>query len=263
MTQSYWDSQFRFSTILPDFAHCLDAMQQQSDAFARGRHFERIPYGDYPRQWVEITPGTGSEPVIPVVIHGGYWRALDAERHRVMMAGLLAQGPHVANIEYRLMPELRLADLVADVAGALAALAQHLPGHRFVLVGHSAGAHLALAAASDPITAPHIRGTIAISGLYELWPVAQSFLQAELHLTQAEIAAHTLDPDGVQSPVLFLTGADKTHEFHRQSARMAQGARTAWQCLPDTHHMTAPLAATAPETAHAAFLNLADLELRT
>lgn len=260
MMRSYWDTQFKFSAILPDFSACLEDMQRRSDIFAERRAFERHSYGPHPRQWVEVTRGTGTASVMPVVIHGGYWRALEAERHRAMMAGLLSHGAYVANLEYRLMPDVRLDDVLADVLAGLHTLASKLPGHRFVLVGHSAGAHLAVSAAAK---IPAVQSVLAISGIFELWPVAQSFLQDEINLSDAEIAAHTLDPHSLRPPVLYLTGGNETPEFHRQSARMALAANAVWQQLPGAHHMTAPLTATTPNAVHDAFDTLAKLELQT
>lgn len=260
MTRAFWDSQFKFSTLLPDFAACLDTMSFQSAAFAKGRDFQREAYGSNPRQWVETCAGSGPQNLLPVVIHGGYWRALEAESHRAMMAGLTGLGAYVANVEYRLMPDVRLGDVVADVTNGLTKLAEQMPKAQLLLVGHSAGAHLALSALASPVVSSRTAGVIAISGLYELWPVAQSFLQDELRLTPNEIATYSLDPNLPRPPVLYLTGADETHEFHHQSARMATKPRTAWQRIPDTHHMTVPLAATSAATASVALKTLRILE---
>lgn len=262
MMRAYWNSQFQFSSVLPDFAACLADMADRSAAFGSGRAFERHTYGSDARQWVETCVGTGPETVLPVVIHGGYWRALEAETHRAMMDGLTALGAHVGNLEYRLMPGVRLGAVVEDVQAGLKEIADQFPKAKLVLFGHSAGAHLALSALIEPAIAARTRGAIAISGIYELWPVAQSFLQDELHLLRSEIAAHTLGPDQPRPPVLYLTGANETHEFQRQSARMATAPRAAWQQIPDTHHMTVPLAATTAFAAQAALTTLHKLEIQ-
>lgn len=61
-----------------------------------------------------------------------------------MRAGFAAAGTSVANLEYRLMPGVRLSDCVSDVQEGLVSLLDALPASRLLLVGHSAGAHLAV-----------------------------------------------------------------------------------------------------------------------
>lgn len=260
MTHEFWNAQFQFSAILPDFEACLADLAARSDAFARGRVFNRMPYGPDPRQWIELTRGTGAPDILPVVIHGGYWRALKAENHRAMMQGLTGLGAQVGNVEYRLMPHVRLNEVVTDVTAGLSLLADRHPNSQLLLIGHSAGAHLAISALDFPKLAARVAGVIAMSGIYELWPVTQCFLQNELGLTPSEVDAFSHTPERPRPPVLYLTGADETYEFRRQSARMAQGSRTAWQHIDNTHHLTVPLAATTETAARAALTILRNLE---
>lgn len=238
MTQAFWNGQMQFSTIIEDFGAILQRTERESADWAQGRSFETLTYGNDPRQWVEVTQGSGRGDLLPVVIHGGYWRALRAQDHRFLMGALTPLGGHVANIEYRLMPAVRLADVVADVIAALTALATRFPGHRLVLVGHSAGAHLAISALDDPKLAPRLAGAIALSGVYDLRPVRLSFLQDELNLTEDEVRRHSLAPRTGRRPVVYVNGSDETHEFLRGSALMASAGAAALHLLPKANHMT-------------------------
>lgn len=67
----YWDSQLKFSSILPEFQTYLDCMAADSQRFSKGRNFSRCATGPNPRQWVEWTEGTGDKKIVPILIHFG------------------------------------------------------------------------------------------------------------------------------------------------------------------------------------------------
>jgi len=243
--QDFWDLQFQFSRLIPNFAHLVEQMGEDSLAFAKDRDFERIAYGPHDRQWVEWTPGQGSENLLPIILHGGYWRALTAETHRYMMAPWLDVAKHVGNIEYRLIPEVRLGDIVDDARQALLVIAERFPDCRIILIGHSAGAHLAISALNDTTLASQVAGVIALSGVYDLAPVAQSFLQAELTLTRDDVARHSLKPRSDHPPVLYVNGDAETYEFLRGGALMASQGPADWHVLKGANHMSLTWAASA------------------
>ena len=90
---------------------------------------------------------------------------------------------------------------------------------------------------SDPQIAERTHGVIALSGVYDLRPAKLSFLQSELHLTDREVATHSLHPEEGRPPVLYVNGRDETYEFMRGSALMASNGRSAWEML-DGNHMS-------------------------
>ncbi|MBE1585115.1 alpha/beta hydrolase [Nonomuraea angiospora] len=138
-------------------------------AVHRVRHpSRRIAYGPLPEQWGELylpdLPDAGEPPVV-VLVHGGYWRSIwAADIMGPLCADLAGRGLAVWNLEYR-RPDLHGWDATtADVAAGLAALAaarapdEHpqstdgaaaLDLTRVAVVGHSAGAQLALRAVAD------------------------------------------------------------------------------------------------------------------
>ncbi|MEU7639065.1 alpha/beta hydrolase [Streptomyces sp. NPDC039016] len=118
-----------------------------------------VPYGPHPDQVVDLYgrwPGTG--PLV-VLLHGGFWRAAYDRRHLSPCAAELARhGLPVALVEYRRVgagggaPQT-FEDVPAAVEAAAAAGAGPAdPPREVVLVGHSAGGHLALLAATRPGT---------------------------------------------------------------------------------------------------------------
>lgn len=238
--RSLWDPQFRFSDVLEDFDDWLGWRDAASRAAEQSLSFERIAYGAHDRQWIETTEcGPVQSSLVPVFIHGGYWRSLSAEDHRCVLTGLSSLGNRCANAEYRLMPEFRLDDLVGDAVAALARLARLYPAEtRFVLVGHSAGAHLAVSTALKSRLSNRLAGVVAVSGIYDLAPVAKSFLQDEIGLTDEEIRSHSLIGASIGVPLLCVVGGDETDEFKRQSLAMAESAGAGHLVVRGAHHLS-------------------------
>jgi acetyl esterase/lipase len=100
-----------------------------------------LHYGSGPDQLLEIF-GTGQPGI--AFIHGGYWRPeYDRSHARPAVAELArALESPVANIEYRRIPGDPDAS-IDDITSAVQSL-RNLTGTPIVLIGHSAGAHLAL-----------------------------------------------------------------------------------------------------------------------
>src|SRR5947208_699407 len=118
----------------------------------------RLAYGDRPSQFVDFRRGSGAgiRP-LAVMIHGGFWRA----RRDLTYAGHLClalghAGYATANIEYRRVGEegggwpgtFEDASRAVEFARDRAAEFDADPA-RTVVLGHSAGGHLALWLAAE------------------------------------------------------------------------------------------------------------------
>ncbi len=149
-------------------------MQRDSGEILRDRPpraaDERIAYGPGPLQFgdLRLPPGPGPHP-LALVLHGGAWMATYNLIHTGHLCVALAEAGIASwNIEYR-----RVGDVgggwpaaLEDVERAVAHVPA-LPGidaGRVVLVGHSAGGHLALLAAR--------RAPFPLRGVLALAPVA-------------------------------------------------------------------------------------------
>jgi acetyl esterase/lipase len=113
-------------------------------------------YGDHPSQLGELFLPSGSGPFpVTVVVHGGYWKA---QHDRSLMDGLCidlaAHGLAAWNIEYRRVGAgggwPHTFEDVAAAVDLLTELDAPLDLSHVEAVGHSAGGHLALWAASRP-----------------------------------------------------------------------------------------------------------------
>lgn len=116
-------------------------------------------YGVDPLQAVDIwkpKDAKGSAPLL-VFVHGGGWTrgSKDNAVGPDKIAAFIRRGYVFAAINYRLVPQVGVADQPRDVAAAINFLrakadALGIDPQRIVLMGHSAGAHLAALVGTDP-----------------------------------------------------------------------------------------------------------------
>lgn len=150
-----------------------------------GARAERdLPYGPDPRQRLDVfIPAQTHRAPIVLMVHGGGWIIGDKANSGVAVgkvARWLPRGFVVVSANYRIdraRPDtLAQAD---DVAAALAFVQKRAgdwgaDGSRVLLMGHSAGAHLAAMVAADPVFAERAGarpwlGTVALdSAAYDL-----------------------------------------------------------------------------------------------
>jgi len=113
----------------------------------------------------------------------------DREGMAAAMEGALASGWSAALPGYTLAPDAPLSAIVAQIHTALDWLGAHGPAHgitgRIVVSGWSAGGHLAALSLAHPAVA----AAMPISGLFELGPIRDTYLNEKLRLTDAEVAA--------------------------------------------------------------------------
>ncbi len=143
----------------------MTAMSREVLSRSAPRPPRTVAYGAHPDQVVDLWPAPRPGAPLVLLVHGGFWRAEYDRRHvRPMANALAAHGYMVAVPEYRRTGTAGggwpgTFDDVATAADAAPTLAAHYGADpaRQVWVGHSAGGHLALWAASRhrlPPTSP-------------------------------------------------------------------------------------------------------------
>lgn len=232
----YWDSQFRFSNILPDFQYCIERMKENSTSVSIDH--EKIFYGNDERQFVELFGAPQGKRALPVFIHGGYWRALQAKDHRFLIPTLMGLAGSAANLEYRLLPGVSLSDVVGDALTGLRRLASDT-GCQLVPIGHSAGGHLASIAARK--LPDDIVNAFVVSGLLDVLPLQWSFLKDEVGLSAATLEEwnpQLIWKGGDASHLFVVVGSNETPEFHRQAHMFADSYGATTLEIGGAHHMT-------------------------
>lgn len=167
---------------------CRDALLASADAVvtpstSASSALRNLAYGPDPKQRLDVYRPTGAHgaPVL-FMVHGGAWAIGDKEADAVVdakVAHVLPNGWIFVSVDYRLLPAAAPATQAEDVARALAyaqSRAAEWGGdpNRFVLMGHSAGAHLVALLTADPSLADRFgarpwRGTVALdSAVYDV-----------------------------------------------------------------------------------------------
>jgi acetyl esterase/lipase len=169
-------------------AHCAPISFADLLARPRPAASKVVAYGPDPQQFAQLwRPRTkGTYPVV-VMIHGGCWQASlpGVELMAYLSEDLRRRGFAVWNIEYRRVGGTGggYPGTFEDVGRAIdhlriIARAENLDLRHVVLVGHSAGGHLALWAAArrrlpkgDPLFSPNplpVSGVISLAGIDDL-----------------------------------------------------------------------------------------------
>ncbi|QXJ21180.1 alpha/beta hydrolase fold domain-containing protein [Actinomadura graeca] len=146
-------------------------------------------YGDHPRQKLDAYYRTGSErrPAL-VVVHGGHWYEGDKQEWAATARWFAGQGYAVFSINYRLNTDAPWPAQRDDVASAVAWIRQNAAAfsadpNRVVMLGSSAGGHLAVMAGTHGQGSKLLRGVVALS------PVADPALGYTTGQTQGATAA--------------------------------------------------------------------------
>ncbi|MYM36027.1 alpha/beta fold hydrolase [Duganella sp. FT94W] len=201
---------------------------------APARH---VAYGAAPSQFAELFLPAGAGPFpVAVIIHGGCWTQAfgGIVQMRAMAGDLAAQGVAVWNVEYRRYDEPGggYPGMYQDAATALDSLRALAPEHRLdlsrvVLIGHSAGGHLAQWAAArarlprgsplyvaDPLPVPVV---ISLGGLADLRR-EQALIKSSCERDMAQLAgvASAARPDifSDTSPAELLPAGVRTVLIH-------------------------------------------------
>jgi acetyl esterase/lipase len=208
-----------------------------------------VPYGDAPREQLDIFHPQGQPRGLAVFIHGGYWKTFDKSCWSHLAAGPLAAGWAVCIPSYTIAPEGRISQMTQEIMRAIEFAAGRIDGP-IRLAGHSAGGHLAVRAVCEDSTLSHdtarrIERIVAISGLYDLRPLLWTAMNDVLQLDEEEARAESpalLRPLGAH-PIICWVGGDELPEFIRQNDLLANiwtglGAEIASVHMPGRHHFT-------------------------
>jgi len=141
-----------------------------------------LAYGDNPRQRMDLYAPTvpGSYPVL-VFFYGGGWDSGSRDLYGWAAQALAAKGFVVALPDYRIVPDVVFPAFIEDAAAATAKTADVVVRYggdprRLGVLGHSAGAHLAMMIALDrrymeAVGRPSlIRAAAGLAGPYDFLP---------------------------------------------------------------------------------------------
>lgn len=211
-------------TVADEAAVLADFVRRSQPVYRNIPHRRDVVYGAGPRSTLDVFDCPAAVGMV-VFIHGGYWQWCDKRDFAFIVPLLLRQHYRCILLEYDLAPHSRVSAIVRQVGGALNFLQQQSwIGGPLILMGHSAGAHLAACHLNHPaVSAVHL-----LSGLYDLAPIRETHLDEALQLSADEIAHNSpirLPYAGLAKPCAIAVGALELPELRMQSERFAQHLR--------------------------------------
>ena len=196
------------SQLLADFQRRSQRCYQQN------KHIANIQYAEQPRSTLDLFPCDAETTVI--FIHGGYWQWCEKSDFAFIAPEILAQHCQCILLEYDLAPRSTLSQMVLQIQHALDFIEQQIWRTKHViLVGHSAGAHLAALHMSHPM----VSQTILLSGIYDLAPIQNTHLNPALKLSSTDLQQFSPihDQTKMRKPYKIVYGADELAELIEQS----------------------------------------------
>lgn len=199
---------------------------------------EGIAYGDGPRRTLDIyRPRTPGPHPVAVFFYGGSWQEGDRRLYRFVGAALASRGVVTIIPDYRVYPQVRFPDFLADGAEAVRWALAHAAEQggdaaRLVLAGHSAGAHIAAMLALDPqwlesvgLSPRDIVGMAGLAGPYDFLPLKDPVLQTIFGPETKRDRTQPINFVGRDAPpLLLLAGARDRTVDPGNSRRLAERA---------------------------------------
>lgn len=246
MSRDQVDAGLNNVTAVPGSAQITAGWGERSDAM-KLKHPDHLDlvYGPRARNRFDFLKAAEGGPTL-LLIHGGYWQMRSKDFFTCFAAGPMAHGINVAVIGYTLAPDATLGEIVAEMHAGVDALVEQLPKlggdpNRIVVSGWSAGGHLT----ATTLSHPHVKGGVAISGIYDLEPIRHSYLNEKLKLDAVMSERHSplLQDDAPNKPLSLVVGGAELPLLRQQTADLAafraqRGLPVSYEEIPGTNHFS-------------------------
>ncbi|CAI2422521.1 alpha/beta hydrolase [Serratia liquefaciens] len=225
--------QYNARASVENFDACMAQYEQlAAQAKAQTPGIYDIHYGMGVAERLDLFPAPRQPSPLLVFIHGGYWHSQRKEEACSMAANFTQHGVAVATLEYTLQPEATLAEIVREVRSAIAWLYYHagqygIDPERIFVSGSSAGGHLCGMLIADDwqhryqVPVNVIKGALALSGLYDIRPLCDIYINDWMRLTPEQAATLSplfMLPEKANAPQILLdVGAKETQGFRNQT----------------------------------------------
>jgi len=224
MSRAERDAAYNNSDAVKNSAELNAARIAASEAYRRSHagHLD-LRYGPRERNFWDLFPAARADAPCLVFIHGGYWQRNAKDGFANLIEGPYAHGWAAALPGYTLAPDASLTEIVAEINAALDWLsangAKHGIAGKVVLSGWSAGGHLT----AQCLGHPRVSAGLAISGVFELGPIRDTYLNEKLQLTEPEIAKLSpLRLPMVQKPLAITYGTAELPPLVGDSRKLHQ-----------------------------------------
>jgi acetyl esterase/lipase len=214
-----------------------------------------IAYGEDQRNKLDIyLPARAHDAPVIVFIHGGGWNNGDKAQYKFAGAALAKEGWIAVLPNYRLYPAVKSPAFIEDGARAVAwarAHAREYGGNpdRLYLMGHSAGAQIAMMLALDSEylaavggSPAWLHGVIGLAGPYDFLPFTRGYMNDLFGPPQRFAASQPINYVTANAPpTLLVHGLKDTTVYPKntinlEAALVAAGARTTAKYYANAAH---------------------------
>ena len=216
-------------------AGALDALVAR-DSY-QGR--EGVAYGPDPRQKLDVFKPIGARAPAPLVVffYGGNWSRGSRSDYRFVGEALAANGAIAFVADYRLSPQVRWQEILADCAAAVKWAFDHaaeLGGdpRRVYLMGHSAGGYNAAMLALDErwlraqgLSPQRLAGWIGLAGPYDFLPIEDPPSRVAFDWPHTPRDSQPIAHVSAQAPRTLLLAASKDATVNPQRSTVGLGER--------------------------------------
>ena len=239
LTKSELEIGYDARATVEDFMEFINQGKEISDeAYKNYSCMKDVIYGDLPSSTMDIFPAEKNSPIL-IVIHGGYWRALNKEQHAFTVPLFNQHNVCSITVEYGLAPKTKVAEMVTQIRQAVSWAyhnAEEFNGdkNKIFAIGSSAGAHLAAMLLQSGWHEEHnvpeniIKGVTLQSGLYDLSPLIDCEPNQWLNMDndqakQSSFIGNKLISEDIEINVIYAE--EDTDEFKLQSIEAANYIR--------------------------------------
>ena len=234
------NAQYDCREMVPEHANIYAGFKSDSDAvLSEYKVHLDVPYGPSKEETLDIyLPKTSGQQTMPINIylHGGYWYSRHKNDFRFLARGIVSSGAILVVVNYALIPNVNLDEIIRQCRAAVSWTHKNSTSfgadrERIHISGPSAGGHLtAMMFATNWADFDHdlpanlIKGGAALSGIYDLTPIAMTFMHKTLNFTSDQISRNSpefLSPI-TNAPLIISVGGDESNEFRRQSEALAK-----------------------------------------
>ncbi len=231
--QEELDNQYRASATVPNIQLFIDQyISLSSDAQMNLDCILDLKYGPGDEETLDLfpVPKQKSSPLF-IFIHGGYWRMLSKNESSFMAPNLVRKKVAVAAINYTLAPYAKIDQIVSECRRSIKWLYDNATNYgidreQIYVGGSSAGGHLTGMMVSRNwqnsygVPSDVIKGGLPISGLFDLEPIAKSFVNEWMGMSDIDAKRNSPDQNITDQgcPLIVAVGENETSEFKRQSS---------------------------------------------
>jgi len=217
-----------FQQVLEDWTGRSFLYQSKCEGFSQHR------YGKRENEVVDLFPAKEKDRPIMVYLHGGYWQRGDRAFYGFLAEPFNESRVNVAIVGYPFSPSVSIWDIIDSIRAAILwiwrnAREMGMNPEQIILVGHSAGGHLAAImqiqgwmALEPGMPVNPFKAVVSVSGLYWLKPLCSTTLNENLNLDEhnaSRLSPMEMTPVG-SMPMVLVVGGAEGREFFEQAYRL-------------------------------------------